>query len=196
MNEENNKDLEDLLAPLEGEDVIWHLRFLIFIDLIKKEPMFITTALKKVHELSPSQNGDNMPSSWIEKAKKFRWEERAKKYLFECSKENLKKEREIIINEKEKYISEIFELEYSERAKRLKTTIKLSNSFLILANTLEETAIKFQSEWVDQLGNIKDFSVVLKQIGEAIAKVASYQPEEFQSGKSMNTESNIEFEIE
>lgn len=190
-----NENLENLLAPLENESAVWHSRFLIFVNFLKKEPQSITQILHKVYELSPSQSG-GMPSYWYEKSKKFKWEERAKKYIFECTKEQLKLEREIINAEKEKYISEIFELELIERAKRIKATIKMSDSFIVLSNVLEESANRYKEEWIEQLINVRDFTIVIKQMGDAIAKVADYQPKEFQAGKNMNIDTEVEFEVE
>lgn len=187
--------LEDLLDPIENEDPTWHARFLIYVDIIKSEPVGFSHALKRVYELAPTPGG-KMPHSWFEKAKEFRWEGRAQQYLIERSKEKLQREREKIIEENDKNLAEVLKLEYSERYKRIRASAILSNSFIIYANILEEAAKKFNEDWVEQLNDIKTHCSILKQVGDAIAKVAMYQPVEFEQGKAGNTESEIEFEVE
>ena len=179
--------LEDLLNPLENEDPTWHARFIIYVDIVKSEPIGMSNALKKVYELAPTPGG-KMPHSWFEKAKEFQWEKRAHQYLVERSKEKLQREREKILEENDKNLADVLKLEYSERYKRIKASSKLSDSFITYANVLEEAAKKYSGDWVEQLTDIKTHSSILKQVGDAIAKVASYQPTEFEAGKAGNTE--------
>lgn len=187
--------LEDLLDPLENEDPTWHARFIIYVDILKEKPVLTSDALKQVYKLAPTNSG-KMPTSWYDKAREFKWEQRAQRYLFARSKERLQNEREKIIEENQRNLSEILKLEYSERYKRIKASAILSNSFIIYANLLEEVAKKHHMGWVEQLTDIKTHCSILKQIGDAIAKVASYQPIEFEAGKVGNTENVTEFNVE
>ena len=187
--------LEDLLDPIENEDSTWHARFLIYVDVIKEGPHVFRSALKRVYELSPTPDGKSMPNSWYEKAREFHWESRAQKYLLTRAKERLRAEREKIINETERNLSDILSLEFSERYKRIKASATLSNALLVYVNVLEESAVKYQRDWLEQLADIKTHVGVLRNIGEAIAKVSTYQPKEFEAGKP-NENNDAEFELD
>lgn len=187
--------LENLLDPLEGEDPAWHGRFLIFVDVLKEGPHVFRSALKRVYELAPTQ-GKKMPNSWYEKARENKWEERAQAYLLARNKERLRREREKILEETEKGIEGILALEQTERLKRLKTTSVLANALLIYADVLELTAKNNQQNWVEQLADVRTHSMILKQVGDALAKIQGYQPEEFEAGKNSSTETEISIEVD
>jgi hypothetical protein len=188
--------LEDLLDPIANEDPTWHARFLIYVDVIKEGPHVFRSALKRVYELSPTPDGKLMPNSWYEKAKEFHWESRAQKYLLARAKERLCAERKKIISETERNLSDILNLEFSERYKRIKASATLSNAFLVYVNVLEESAMKYQQDWLEQLADIKTHVGVLRNIGEAIAKVSTYQPQDFEAGKNNNEHNDVEFELD
>lgn len=187
--------LENLLDPLENEDPSWHGRFLIFVDVMKEGPHVFTSAMKRVYELAPTSGG-TMPSSWYEKAKEYKWEKRAQVYLTERHKEKLQREREKILEENDKGIEGILALERTERLKRIKTTTILSNSLLIYANVLEQAAKDNHEAWLEQLSDVRTHSLILKQVGDSVAKIQAYQPDEFVAGKTNDDDDEIDIAVE